>query len=186
VSAPRDPSDQTIDWRELRASVRRRVHFHLQGWSAEEIEDATQDVVVKVLLFVERSGEPESLDGLLTVIARRTAASRIRDRSRRRPHVPVREESAVTADEAARRELAQLEEQVQWRALQVIAYFRRSQAPCLELARARAEGVELKELAARTNQSYGAVLQRWSRCMRRLRDAIARGEVQWDGSGVDE
>ena len=185
MSVPRDPSDETIDWQEVRASIRRRLHFHLQGWSPEEIEDATQDVVVKLLLFLERAGAPESLDGLLTVIARRTSASRIRDRSRRGRHLPVRDETELAADEAGERELAEVEEQVQWKALQVITYFRRAQAPCLELAEARANGVELKDLAARTNRSHAALLQRWSRCMRRLRDAIARGEVQWDGDEGD-
>lgn len=180
MSSPREPSDQPIDWQELRASIRRRLHFHLQGWTPEAIEDATQDVAVKALLFVERSGMPENMDALLTVISRRTAASRIRDRSRRRPHEPLFEDSAMEPDEAARREQALLEEAVQWRALQVIGYFRRRQASCLELAEARANGVELKELAARTGQSHGALLQRWSRCRRRLREAIARGEVAWD------
>jgi DNA-directed RNA polymerase specialized sigma24 family protein len=180
VSAPRDPSIHTLDWDELRAAIRRRLAYHLQGWPAEEVEDATHDVVLKVLLFVERSGLPANLEGLLTVIARRTASLRIRARTRRPPHDPVREDSSVAPDDALRRELALLDEEVRWRALQVMAFYRESQAPCLELAEARANGVDFKRLATETGQSHRALLQRWSRCMRRLRDAISRGELQWD------
>jgi DNA-directed RNA polymerase specialized sigma24 family protein len=180
VSAPRDPSAPPLDWQDLRASIRRRVGYLLRGWTAEEIEDVTQDVVFKVLRFLERSGHPDNLEGLLTVIARRTAVERIRVRARRPAHEPMSEEFAVTLDEAARHELAELEELVAWRAFQVTEFFRAHHAPCLELAEARARGVDFKRLAEQTQQSHRALLQRWSRCMRRLRVAIAEGRIPWD------
>lgn len=180
MSPPRDPSEHSFDWEQLRASVRRRIAFHLQGWPAEEIDDATQDVLFKLLRFLDRSGPPDNVDGLLTVIARRTAVERIRARSRRPALEGVQEDSAVTLDEAARHELAQLEERVRWKAFQVIEFFRENQAPCLELAEARAQGIDLKQVAADTQQSHAALLQRWSRCMRRLRAAILGGKLRWD------
>jgi DNA-directed RNA polymerase specialized sigma24 family protein len=170
-----------LDWQELRASIRRRVSYLLRGWTAEEIEDVTQDVVFKVLRFLERSGPADNLEGLITVIARRTAVERIRIRARRPAHEPMSEDTAVTLDDAARHELAELEELVAWRAFQVTEFFRAHHAPCLELAAARARGVDFKRLAEETRQSHLALLQRWSRCMRRLRAAIAGGKIPWDG-----
>jgi DNA-directed RNA polymerase specialized sigma24 family protein len=180
VSPPRDPSEHPFDWELLRASIRRRIAHHLHGWAAEEIDDATQDVVVKLLRFLERSGTPSNLDGLLTVIARRTAVERIRAHSRRPPLEALREDSTVTFDEASRHDLARLEDLVAWKAFQVTEFFRANQASCLELAQARARGVGLHRIAEETNQSHDALLQRWSRCMRRLRAAIASGELAWE------
>jgi DNA-directed RNA polymerase specialized sigma24 family protein len=156
--------------------------YHLQGWPAEEIEDAAQDVAFKLLRFIDRSGSPMNLEGLLTVIARRTAVERFRSRSRRPAHQPIEDASAVTLDDAARHELAQLEERVARRAFHVLEYFRANHAPCLELAEARARGLDFKRLAVETRQSHVALLQRWSRCMKRLRSAIAGGEIPWDRS----
>lgn len=181
MSAPRDPSAFPLDWQDLRESVRRRVAHLLRGWSAEEIEDVAQDVVYKLLRFHERSGPPDNLEGLLTVISRRTAVERIRARARRPAHEPMSEHSAVTLDEATRHELAELEDLVAWRAFQVMEFFRSHHAPCLELAEARARGTDFKRLAEATRQSHLALLQRWSRCMRRLRAAIAGGKIPWDG-----
>lgn len=183
MSVPRDPSESPLDWQDLRESVRRRASYLLRGWPAEEIEDVTQDVLFKLLRFLERSGPPERLEGLLSVIARRTAVERIRARARRPAGVPLAETEAVASDDAVRQELAELEERVAWRAFQVTEFFRATQAACLELAEARARGTDFKRLAEETRQSHAALLQRWSRCMRRLRAAIAAGRVPWDGPG---
>jgi DNA-directed RNA polymerase specialized sigma24 family protein len=156
----------------------------LRGWPAAEIEDATQDVLFKLLRFLERSGTPDNLEGLVTVIARRTAVERIRVRSRRPAHEPVAEHSAAAPDDTERHELAELEEQTSWRAFLVIEFFRENHAPCVELAEARSRGIDFKALATQTNQSHLALLQRWSRCMRRLRTAIDEGKLPWDGPGV--
>ena len=181
--APRDPSEPAFDWQDLRESILRRLRFHLRGWPGAEIEDATQDVLFKLLRFLERSGKPDNLDGLVTVIARRTAIERIRVRSRRPAHEPVADHSAVAPDDTERHELAELEEQTSWRAFLVIEFFRENQAPCVQLAEARSHGIDFKALAAQTNQSHLALLQRWSRCMRRLRAAIDEGKLPWDGPG---
>lgn len=146
----------------------------------------THDVLFKFLRFQERSGPPDNPDGLLTVIARRTVVERIRARARRPAHESLSEDSVVTLDEAARIELAELEDAVAWRAFQVMEFFRAHHAPCLELAEARANGTDLKRLAERTRQSHAALLQRWSRCMRRLRAAIEGGKIPWDGPWTRE
>lgn len=181
MAAPRDPSEPAYDWQDLSASIQRRLRFHLRGWPDAEVDDAAQDVLYKVLRFLDRSGAPDNLDGLVTVIARRTAVERIRARSRRPAHEPVAEHSVATPDDSARRELAELEEQAAWRAFLVIEFFREKHAPCVELAEARAHGVDFKVLSERTKQSHLALLQRWSRCMRRLRAAIDEGLLPWDG-----
>ncbi|MFN8588478.1 MAG: hypothetical protein U0704_11850 [Candidatus Eisenbacteria bacterium] len=178
-----DPSGAPLDWSDIRSSISRRMSYHLRGWESAEIEDATQDVLLRVMRFFERSGMPHSLDGLVRVICRRTAVERMRIRARRPAPQPVREDHAVTADEATLRELVDLEEQVAWKALQVREWFRAHQAPCLELADARAAGTAFKELAGRTGVSHVALLQRWSRCMKRLREAIAQGKLPWNRFG---
>lgn len=181
MPAPRDPSEHALPWPELRASIRRRLASHLRGWPAEAIEDATQDVVYKLLRFIERSGPPENPDGLAGVIARRTAVECIRARSRRPAFEPLRDESHPGTEESSPLELAELEDEVAWRAFQVIEFFRVHHSPCLELAAARSRGVDFKRFATETGQSHLALLQRWSRCMRRLREAIASGKVPWNG-----
>ena len=180
------PTHPEPDWEAIRASVRRRLEARLQGAPPEELEDATQVVLYKLLRFVARNdGPPRNLDGLLTVIARRTAVERIRAAVRARTHGPLREESAVMMSEAERHELAQLEDEVQWRAASLLEWFRARHAPCLELAEARANGTDFKTLAAQTGQSHAALLQRWSRCMQRLRAAIASGQLDWPADGGD-
>lgn len=161
--------------------MRRRVASLLRGWSAEEIEDVTQDVIYKVLRFLDRSGPPENMEGLLTVIARRTVVERIRARARRPAHEVFTEETAAPHDETEQEDLAELEEAVHWRAFQVIEFFRENAAGCLDLAEARGRGLDFKRLAEQTGQSHQALLQRWVRCRRRLRAAIAGGRIPWDG-----
>lgn len=178
-----DPSLEGFDWAEIRTSVRRRLSFHLRGWESADIEDATQDVLLSLLRFLERSGAPASMEGLLAVISRRTAVTRMRARSRRPATEPVHERHAVTLDDASRRELLAIEEAVEARAFLILEFFRANHAPCVELAEARASGVDFKQLAGTTGQSHVALLQRWSRCMKRLRDAIGRGEFPWNRPG---
>ncbi|MBI5168633.1 MAG: sigma-70 family RNA polymerase sigma factor [Candidatus Eisenbacteria bacterium] len=180
-----DPSLEGFDWAEIRTTVRRRLSFHLRGWESADIEDATQDVLLSLVRFLERSGAPVSMEGLIAVVARRTAVSRMRLRARRPATQPVEEEHVVAPDDGARRELLALEEAIERKALAIREYFRLHQAPCLELAEARANGVDFKQLAGTTGQSHVALLQRWSRCMKRLREAIGRGDVPWDRSGGD-
>ena len=74
-------------------------------------------------------------------------------------------------------ELEEFEEEVAWKAFQVLEFFRQHHAECLELAEARANGTDLRRLAGSTNRSHSALLQRWSRCMKRLKAAIERGEL---------
>lgn len=178
-----DPSLEGFDWAEIRTTARRRLSFHLRGWESADIEDVTQDVLLSLVRFLERSGAPVSMDGLVAVIARRAAVSRMRLRSRRPPMQPVKEEHAVTLDDSTRRELLAIEEAVEARAFLILEYFRLHQAPCIELAQARANGVDFKQLAGSTGQSHLALLQRWSRCMKRLREAIGRGDPPWNRPG---
>ena len=178
-----DPSLEGFDWAEIRTTVRRRLSFHLRGWESADIEDVTQDVLLSLVRFLERSGAPVSMEGLVAVIARRAAVSSMRTRSRRPPTQPVLEEHAVTLDDSTRRELLAIEEAVEARAFLILEYFRMHQAPCVELAEARAAGIDFNQLARTTGQSHVALLQRWSRCMKRLRDAIGRGEFPWNRPG---
>lgn len=181
MSAPRDPSASSLEWNSLHASVRRRVASLLRGWPVEDIEDATQDVVFQVLRFLDASGPPNNLEGLLTVISRRTAIGRIRARARRPAHEPFVEEGMVAPDEAEREAIAELEELVHWRAFQVIEFFRADSSDCLALAEARTRGVDFKQLAGQLGVTHQSLRQKWVRCMRRLRAAIAGGTIPWDG-----
>lgn len=178
---PRELSDFGIDWNAVRASVHRRAAYHLRGWDQAEIEDAVQDVAYKLVCFVRRSGSPTHLDGLLTVIVRRTVVGRIRERDRARRAVlrAAQEAPEASPDGTHRLELAEIEEEVSWKAFQVLEFFRLKHAGCVELAEARANGTDFKHLAAATKQSHAALLQRWSRCMQRLKAAIGRGELAW-------
>jgi DNA-directed RNA polymerase specialized sigma24 family protein len=178
---PQELSDFGIDWNAVRAPILRRMAYHLRGWDQAEIEDAVQDVAYKLVCFLRRSGMPTRLDGLLTVIARRTAVERIRarDRARRAALRASHEMPEASPDGSYRLELAEVEEDVAWKAFQVLEFFRLKHAKCVELAEVRANGKDFKRLALLTNQSHRALLQRWSRCMKRLKAAIGRGELAW-------
>ena len=176
--------DPLVDWEAIRSLVRQRMAFHLRGWDAADIEDAVQDALLRFVRMVERDGSPRHATGAARVIARRTAIDQIRARTRSLRRTSRDVDLLLHLKQEERAEWDDLLEEVRWKAFQVLEYFRAQQAPCLELALARARGLELKQLAAETNQSHAALLQRWSRCMKRLNDAIRVGRLPWSWPGA--
>ncbi len=174
-----EPMALAADWPSTLADLRRRVASHLRGWDPADIEDCAQDAALRVVRAVEREGWPRNPNGLFTVIARRAAIDFIRVRRRRPRHERLDENLEIADTEALRRSLSDVHEEMQAKALRVLHYFHSRQARCEPLARARAEGLDLKSFAERSGQSHGAVLQQWSRCMRRLFESIRRGELHW-------
>lgn len=167
-----------IDWDSTLAELRRRVASQVRNWSAADVEDCAQDAALRVVRFVQREGWPLHPQGLFSVIARRAAIDFIRVRARRATHEPFDEDRTVVAVPRSD-ELGELREEVMAKALRVLHYFRVNHARCEPLARARADGVDLRAFAEGSGQSHGAVLQQWSRCRKHLFESIRRGELPW-------
>lgn len=176
VSEPQAPNR---DWPSTLVELRRRIASHLRGWDAADIDDCLQDAALRLVRAVDRHGWPRNPCGLFTVIARRAAIDFIRIRRRRPSHLSIHANLEVLRDCEFQRMSAELDEEVRAKAFRVLHYFHTHHARCEPLARARAEGLDLKTFAEQSGQSHGAVLQQWSRCVRRLFDGIRRGALPW-------
>lgn len=169
---------QAQDWNGHVAEIQRRMRIHLRGVDSADIEDCAQRAALSLLRFTRRVGCPHSPNGLIEVIVRRTAQTFLRGRYRRRRRLAVVDLIEELADRDER-DLLDLEEEVAWKAMQVLEYFRQKDAPCVELAEARSRGEDLKQLADRLAQSHDMLRQRWSRCVRGLRIVISKGVLSW-------
>lgn len=178
MALSQDPEPE-LDWTALRAEAQRRLRARLRGWSVEAIEDATQEVMTRLLAFVRRCGAPRNPPGLLSVMCRRVAVDVIRRASidRRHDSIDAGDLRLVDPDAAVDREL--MAEEVRWAVHVVLAFFEQRKAPCLEIARARYDGLDLGKLAEATGQTHDELRQRWVRCARLLREAVERGEISF-------
>lgn len=167
---------------QLRQTIQRRVRYHLQGTPAEEVRDIAQKAFTQVMTYVRQQGVPARPEGLACVVARRRAIDWIDRHVAEGTHVPIDDLADALPDgsgDAA--ELFMVREEAAMQARRVIDFFREHDADCLPLAMAKAVDTDLKTLARSIGESHDALRQRWSRCMRRLKDAIARGVADLKG-----
>jgi DNA-directed RNA polymerase specialized sigma24 family protein len=166
-----------LDWSELRAAARSRLRARLSGFCAQDIDDATQDVLTHMVTFVKRHGPPERPEGLLIKIVRAVAADAIGGRQRDRAFNSSYgetwlEQQLLPAD--VREVLRRYREN----SFHVREYFRLKRAECVPLADARSRGESLKDHAARGGQSYPKIRQAWSRCVKMVHDAMRRNRLR--------
>lgn len=166
-----------LDWDALRAGARRRLRARLSGFSAQDVDDATQDVLADMVTFVKRHGPPERPEGLLVCIVRAVAADVIGGRQRDRALTSSYgetwlEQQLLPAD--VRDVLLLYREN----SFHIREYFRLKRAECLPLADAKSRGESLKDHAASGGQSYTQIRQAWSRCVRFVHEAMRRDRLR--------
>jgi DNA-directed RNA polymerase specialized sigma24 family protein len=174
-SAFPDPDRPTLA--RIHAGATRRMRYHLRGWPAARIEEAVQDVCLGVLLYLRRNGPPGDVEWLVGVVSRRRAISMIRHERFERLHDPIDGFIDLLADGRASTEIHELREEAALLVHRILGFFRNHKAECETLAIARARGEDFKQVGARLGKSQAALLQSWSRCVRRLKDAARRGEI---------
>lgn len=189
MAEARHPDPDRHELEQIHASATRRLRYHLRGWPAARVEEAVQESCIAVVLFVRRNGPPDEMERLVAVIARRKAISMIRHERWERLHDPVEGFVDRLADQTASFDLLDLQEEATLIVHRVLEFFRAHMAECETLALARAHGEDFKSVGARLDKSQAALLQSWSRCMRRLKQAATRGEVDLlgreRGTGAD-
>ncbi len=178
--SPNDPFEHelaAIDWEALRRSAVRMLTLRLRGLSAEDIEDAAQDVARRYATFVRRNGAPHTPDGLLADLCRKVAANFIRKRQDERGLL-TRLHASLADEPESDEESAEAVREYQAIVFFVREYFALRRAQCTAIADAKAAGESLKDLAARLKLSYEKVRQDWSRCVRLIHDAMRRNRLR--------
>lgn len=179
VEPPQDPREAylaSVDWNAVRASARRGLAPRMKGFTAEDLEDAIQDVSEGYLEFIRRSGAPRTPEGLLLTIVRAVAAGSVnRKKTERRAHENPELRARLYTDDDSER--AALEAYVTTCFL-MREYLRLKRAPCVVLADLKARNGSLKEHARTSGLSYDKVRQDWSRCAKVVRDAVRSGRLR--------
>jgi len=160
-----------LDWDALRAAARRRLRARLSGFSAQDVDDATQDVLTHMVAFVRRHGRPDRPEGLLVCIVRAVAADVIAGRRRDRAFECSYSETWLE-QQLLPADVRDVLRRYRENSFHILQYFRLKRAECVPLADARSRGESLKDHAVRQRQSYASVRQAWSRCVRMIHDAM--------------
>jgi len=166
-----------LDWEALRALARSRLRARLSGFSAQDVEDATQDVLAHMVTFVKRHGPPERPEGLLVRIVRAVAADAIDGRQRDRAFTcsyseTLLEQRLLPAD------VQEILLRYRESSFHIREYFRLKRAECVPLADAKSRGESLMDHAARGGQSYPQIRQAWSRCVKFVHEAMRRNRLR--------
>jgi len=171
-------SADELDWEALRAAARRLLRLRMSGFDRDEIEDATQEVLERMVGFVERHGLPSSPGGLLVCLVRCVAANKITLRKRERQIIDRFTVGALDAPSPGDTEEEILEE---YRAIVafVLEYLRLKRAGCVPIAEALARGESLKQYSERNGLSYDQVRQAWSRCKRQIHEALLKKRLRF-------
>jgi RNA polymerase sigma factor (sigma-70 family) len=158
-----------IDWDQTRRQLRDRISRKLQGFSRTDLEDATQEALVRMLRAC-RSEEIRSPAALATSIADRTAVDWIR----RRKVTRVREREMT--DQDLNRPGPRIEEDtvpgdpVERIRFLVLEFFHQHNQGCWELARVYFGGnQDWKMVSQAQGIGHDTVRARWSRCVAQLR-----------------
>lgn len=161
-----------VDWKRAQQHLQGCLRRHLGGGTGrEEIADLTQEAFLRYLRARRREA-PRDAFALLTTIAQRTAADWVRRRQRWALLVQPATDDEVTQTPArgpAAHDLGDPDERVRFL---VLEFFRSRRAECVELAHAYFRRHDWRSVANELHLTYESVRQRWSRCVRSLRQAV--------------
>ena len=161
------PDDQSHDWGEVRARMKRVIAAKVKGSPcSHEIDDLTQIACVRLIRAIERGGI-QSPEAIQVVIAKRVAI----DCLRRKPPPTEPLDDHEVPDRGLEVEGPSPEE--------VEVYFRETlrliKSPCRELYDHWLRTLNLRKVAELLGISHAAALQRWVRCRRHIL-GIARAD----------
>jgi hypothetical protein len=151
-----------IDWKEARAFLRRRVSVELRFEDPATLEDVCQDSLVR-LLRASRSMEIRNLEALMTEIARRACISHIRSARVKRDRFTPLEDDAPEPEDRSSDGAGLAVDPVARLCFMVLEFLRGHDGLCHQIARLRAQGVDMSEIAGRVGRSHDAVRKHWSR-----------------------
>lgn len=171
--APAAPAPVRLpDWADVRAFVRRRVRHTAPSLGDDDVDEVTQEALVRLLRAVERT-PIRNAEALMNEVARRTAIDHLRSRTRwSRLLSPW---DGVGPPEDTLPVQAPVGDPIERLRFVVLEFFVANEAPCAELARQHFAGWRWDEIAERTQRSAAAVRKQWSRCMQVLRERFAAG-----------
>jgi RNA polymerase sigma factor (sigma-70 family) len=179
--------EREIDWNAARRFLRRRLELEVSGTERQELDDLVQEACVNLLRAVRRESARD-LEGLMTVIARRTHTDFVRRRIRaRRTLAPAGLDGIDAADPRSPHDdlVGELHRRLE---LIVLELFQRHGAgDCQALARAYFAEHDWAQVARELGMSHEAVRKRWSRCLEVPRRELAadpqlRRVLQWNES----
>jgi RNA polymerase sigma factor (sigma-70 family) len=164
-----------LDWQTVRSALRRHFGPKLDSADAHELDDLIQEGCVRLLRAARR--EPvEDLQGLITVIARRTFQDWLRRRYRNeRLWKPLEASDELAIPPAVDPRFGDLVERIEFMVLEV--FQREARPECEKLARGWFSRRSWKELADELGLSHAAVRKRWSRCLELPRRVLAANPV---------
>lgn len=167
--------EQEIDWGKARETIRRGIRYRLGVAESPDLEDLTQESVIRLLRTVRREGA-KNTGSLIAVIVGRVVAQYLRYQTRRRLRFsPLGSETAEARDADPRHAPDYLGDPVERLELLVIEIFHRHRSSCIELARFYFLSRDWKSVAEEMGIPHDAVRARWKRCVELLRTVI-RGD----------
>jgi len=167
-----------LDWGDVRRLLRKRLLALSRSEDRDDLEDLVQESCVRVFRALG-AGEARNLDGLASVVARRTWVDYLRRKTRARRHLVVTDSAVLDASSSAAHadtgddgHLGGLRHRIELIVQEV--FDEHGAGACLELARAYFDERDWSVVARQLELSHASIRKRWSRCLRTLREAMAR------------
>lgn len=161
----------TIDWNEVRSSLRLQLASRLDPGEISELDDLVQEGCVRVMR-AHRRESIQDLQGMVVVIALRTFRDWLRRRYRHeRLWSPLDSAPDVAVPAAREPRYGDLVERIEFMVMEIFRGENRQE--CLELARAWFDGRNWKDLAQRHGVNHATMRKRWSRCLELPRRHLA-------------
>ncbi|MBM3321734.1 MAG: sigma-70 family RNA polymerase sigma factor [Candidatus Eisenbacteria bacterium] len=164
--------EQEIDWGKARETIRRGIRYRLGVAESPDLEDLTQESVIRLLRAVRREGATNT-SALIAVIVGRVVAQYLRSQTRRRLRFkPLESETVDALDADFRYAPDHFGDPLERLELIVIEVFHRYRSSCIELARFYFLSRDWKSVAEELGVPHDAVRARWKRCVELLRKVI--------------
>lgn len=172
---PRQSDTDDLDWVRARQVFTAFLRHRLPAIPSDALEDLVQEALVR-LLHMSRRESIRNLEAVANTISDSVVSNHFRAQKRRHAflqrlarHLDGLVDPGTLGDPMDRVHFI------------VIAYFRKVQAPCAELAEHYFSKIEWRTLAERQGRSHADIRQRWSRCTERLRRATRGldGLMKW-------
>ena len=174
-------------WARLRPGVMRRLHSYLGGLPHEALEDTAQEVLMGLHVSIQRHGLPNNLDGMVTVITRRKAASALRRvKSERERFVQDSELLKQIPEDRIDLDYELIRDERVWIVHRILDFYERHDTQCANIAIGRMCGQDFQTMSEAMGKSSEALRQAWSRCLKKLRVAIREGQVDVQGTSHDD
>jgi len=177
------PQTETeIDWARARTFLLRRIRRKLDRLPEDDRQDLVQMALLRLIRTV-RLEPARNLEGLMSKIAHDVIVDFLRRRRRWSillGSVHVTDPSQQTAP--CPEQFGDPDERLRFT---VMEFFRQRQGSCLELALAFFQETDWRTVASRMDTGYGAVRQKWSRCVALLRDAARKNPgllLEWSSA----